>query len=185
MTVARRYAQALFEQADEQAGVDALDQDIALIRESLDGSPELRGFFESPIISAEKKSTIVDDLFSSRVSDLTLRFIKLLIQKKREELLPDMAASYQDLRDEQLGIIEAIARSADELGEQEKRQLTEALQQMTGKDIRLTVEIDPSLIGGLVVRVGDRVYDRSIEHQLETLRERMEEGQMSVNGAAQ
>ena len=183
-TLDSRYAQALYEEAEGQGRVDDVDADVALLRESLEGSHDLRRFFESPIIPADKKAAIVDELFARRVSEVTLRYMKFLLSKKREEMLPTIAMAYRALRDEQLGILEAYARAARPLDEAARAKLRETLAGMTGKDIRLHVEIDPSLLGGLIVRVGDRVYDGSVEHKLDTLRERMEEGRALVEGAA-
>ncbi len=186
--VARRYAKALYEQTgaqpDGRGATDAVHAGVALIRESLNGSRDLRRFFESPVIPAEKKESIIDELFADRVSELMLRFMKLLLRKKREDVLPDILAAYSALRDEQLGIVEAHARAAQEMDEGAKQSLREALQRMTGKDVRLNVRTDASLLGGLVVRIGDRVYDGSVEHQLAALRERMERGRAVVNGEA-
>jgi F-type H+-transporting ATPase subunit delta len=86
------------------------------------------------------------------------------------------------LRDEQLGVVEARARVAYPLAEAEKAGLVEALKKMSGKDIRLHVDVEPGLVGGLVVRIGDTVYDGSVRHQLASLRERLEDGSYAANG---
>lgn len=181
ITVARRYAQALTEQASADGTVNTIDKDMDLIRESLDGSRELVTFFGSPVISREKKTAVVDELFAPRVHETTLKFLKLLIDKQREGIIPAVARAYRELRDEQQGIIEATARVAQPLQKAEEKDLQQRLETLTGKQIRLQTKVDPSLIGGLVVRVGDTVYDGSVRHQLENLRERLEHGSFALN----
>ena len=185
-TVARRYAGALYEEADQQGIVENIDEDIALIRKSLDGSRELHNFFDSPVIGREKKERIVRELFAERVESLMLHFLLLLVRKKREMLVPDIARAYRLLRDEQLEITEALVRVPRALGDQEREHLKDKLEAMTGRQVRLQVHEDADLVGGLVVRIGDTVYDGSVQHQLETLRERMEQhvlGNASGDGA--
>ncbi|MEX0748242.1 MAG: F0F1 ATP synthase subunit delta [Rhodothermales bacterium] len=173
MIIARRYAGALFEEAREQSRAEAVDRDVEMIDEILKTSRELVGFFNSPIISREKKNAVVEGLFGKRIDALTLQFLKLLIEKQREDIVPEIIDSYRGLRDEQLGVIEATARVAQPLSDSEEKMLSDALGRMTGKSIRLSVRIDPNLLGGAVVRVGDTVYDGSVRNQLELLREQL------------
>lgn len=176
LTVARRYAQALYEAARQEGQTEQVDADVALIRDSLDGSRELVRFFESPVIPREKKLAVVRALFGERVQPTTLHFLQLLVEKRREALFPDVVAAYRALRDEQLGIVEAGARVARPLTEAEEKSLAQALEALTGRRVRLRVALDEALLGGVVIRVGDTVYDGSIRHQLTTLRERLEHG---------
>ncbi len=179
--VARRYAQALYEQARETRQVEQIDADVELIRQALADSRELVRLFESPVIPREKKQAVVDQLFGPRVQPLTLRFLTLLIEKEREGLFPAIVRAYRRLRDEQQGIVEARARVAHPLTEDEEKKLREALEALTGRRIRLQTEQDPSLLGGVVIRVGDTVYDGSVRHQLSTLREKLEQGAFVTN----
>lgn len=181
MIVARRYARALYEEAERQSKTDVVDKDVEFIRASLSGSRELSGFFESPVISREKKESIVRTLFGGQISALTIRFLTLLIEKQRESILSDVLAAYQEMRDEHLDVVEARVRVAEEMGESEQKNLSGALAQMTGKKIRLKVVQDKDLIGGVVIRIGDTVYDGSVQHQLERLRHRMEVGSYLLN----
>jgi F-type H+-transporting ATPase subunit delta len=133
----------------------------------------LVGFFKSPIISREKKKAVIDGLFGKRVDDLTLQFLKLLVDKHREDIVPQVIDAYRALRDEHLGVIVAIARVAQPLSGGEEKKLIDTLGKMTGKSVRLSVQLDSDLVGGAVVRVGDTVYDGSVRNQLELLREQM------------
>ena len=173
--VARRYAQALTEEAQSAGALDAADADVALIAETLDGSRDLRLALTSPIVSHDKKEAVLDRLFGGQVSDLTLRFLHLLVQNERDGQIPEILDAYRLLRDERTGTVEALVRSAKPLGHDEIDRLKGALEARGGRTVRMRYEIDPALIGGLVVRVGDVVYDRSVRHQLESLRDQLEE----------
>lgn len=183
--VARRYAQALHAEAERQDHLAATDEDVKLLGESLDQTPDLARFFRSPVISREKKKAIVEELFAARVSPLTHRFLQLLVDKERETLLGEVVEAYQALRDEERGIIEVEARTAHDLGAAERQKLSAAVERMTGKQPRLKVRREPSLMGGLVLRVGDTVYDGSVRHQLASLHEKMRRGEIHTNGHAQ
>lgn len=183
--VARRYAQALADEAARQDVLRPVDDDMAMVRESLDDSQELERFFRSPVIGREKKKSVVEQLFKDRVQPLTHRFIQLLIDKERETEFGAVATAYRVLRDEQEGIVEVQVRAATPLTEEERERLMARLKQMTGNDVRLQVQQDASLVGGLVIRVGDTVYDGSVRHQLETLRERLvRNASVATNGHA-
>ena len=175
LTVARRYAQALSEQAESAGSVDATDQDVELVRASLTGSAELVRFFGSPVISREKKKAVVDSLFSDRVGSLTLRTLHLLVDKQREGQIGEVLSAYQDLRDRQMGIVQVSVRSARPLSEEDRKAISSAMEKRLAKRVRLVVDVDASLIGGIVVQVGDTVYDGSVSNRLALLRERMRE----------
>ena len=173
--VARRYAQALTEQAQSVGSLDAVDADVALITETMDGARDLRVTLTSPVVSHEKKGAILDRLFSGPVSDLTLRFLHLLVQNERDGQIPEILDAYRALRDERTNTTEATVRSARPLSPDEADRLKAALEARSGQTVRMRIEVDPALIGGLVVRIGDVVYDRSVRHQLESLRDQFAE----------
>ena len=169
--VAKRYAKALFDLSSSDGVLDRTDSDMHLIDGTLSGSPELVHMFESPVVSRAKKETVTRELFGSKINSVTQDFLSMLIAKRRENIFQAVVRSYRELRNEQMGIVEASAKSAKPLSEDEQQKLQRSLEQMTGKQIRLTVETDASLIGGISVKIGDTVHDSSVRHQLEGLRE--------------
>lgn len=180
--VARRYALALYEEAESQGKVETVDSDVETLHSALDGSRDLAAVFASPIISREKKEAVLGRLFNGRVSDLTMRFVGLMVQKQREELLPETVRAYAALRDERLNMVEATIKSAQPLAHDEADRLRQRLEAQSGKKVRLRMTVDPSLLGGIVVRMGDVVYDRSVSHQLKTMREQLlERAAVSLN----
>ena len=174
-TVARRYAQALYQEADANGKAEKVDDDMLAVQESLEASRELDQFFRSPLIAREKKEAVIGKLFDGKVDDLIVRLMRLLVQKGREDILASVIKQYADLRDERLGQVEARVKSAMPMEYDETESLRKALEAKTGKKVRLRIEVEPDLIGGIVVRIGDRVYDGSVQHQLETLRDQLEE----------
>lgn len=169
--VARRYAQALYEQAEEAGLGEQVAEDMRVVQDSLDASRELRQLFLSPIIPRQRKQAAVRKLFTGKVDEQVVRLIELMISKGREAMLPAVVAAYGRLRDERLGRVDARVRTAMQLGPEQTQELKEALAGVTGRDVVLHIEVDPDLISGLVVRVGDKVYDGSAQHHLENLRE--------------
>jgi len=176
ITIARRYAQALNEQAAQSGVFEQVDADIDLINQSLADSRDLRNFFASPIISREKKADVVSALFKESVQAVTMTFLGMLVDKRREDLFPAVVSGYRELRDAQLGVAPVSVRTAYELSSEDQDALLSSLKTMIGKDVRLETKVDASILGGIVIRVGDTVYDGSITNQLATLRERLEMG---------
>ncbi|PSQ76885.1 MAG: F0F1 ATP synthase subunit delta [Bacteroidetes bacterium QH_7_62_13] len=182
-TVARRYAGALYEEAEATGVLEPVDDDVLMLRETLNSNGELARFFKSPVISQEKKDTVVRELLSDRVEDLTLRFLRLLIQKDRETLTKPILDEYQSLRDEQRGIVDADVTVARSLADEDREALTEALEEKTGKTVRLHVEEDADLIGGLIIRLGDHVFDASVRNKLTNLHDRLRESSLALDTA--
>mgnify|MGYP006279199983 CR=1 FL=1 len=186
-TVARRYATALYEEADDTGVLEDVDDDVLMLRESLEEAnhPLLR-FFKSPVIPQEKKDTILQELLEDRVAELTLRFLRFLIHKDRETMTKAILDQYQSLRDEQRGIVDAHISVARPLADEDREAVTEALEKSTGKSVRLHVEENEDLIGGLVIRIGDHVFDDSVRNKLANLRNRLLESSLSLdtNGQA-
>jgi F-type H+-transporting ATPase subunit delta len=180
-TIARRYARALYLQAEQESCVERIDADVAMVLESLTGSPELTRLFADPLLSADQKRRVLEVLLAPRVHRVMMAFLRLLLEKRREVLFPDVARSYRSLRDEQLNVVRAEARVAVPLEPAEEKQLAGAIERLTGRVVRLETRIDPSIIGGVVVRVGDTVYDRSVRNQLTRLRDRLEQCMLSAN----
>ncbi|MGM0705331.1 MAG: ATP synthase F1 subunit delta [Bacteroidota bacterium] len=171
-TVATRYASALIEEAHDSDAVSTIDDDVDVLYTTLAENDELARVFTSPVLSAEQKERVVSALLPDHVSELMMRFLKLLIVKQRATLVTNILDAYRTLRNEQEGIVEVDVRSSHELDEDERDALVEALESLTGASVRLDISVDESLLGGLVIQVGDRVYDGSVHHKLEALRSR-------------
>lgn len=181
LAICRRYAAALHAEAASGGTVDRVDEDVAMARASLEGSRELRLFFASPVISTATKRSGIEKLFGDRVSDVFLRFLLLINEKGRGEMVVDMLEAYRSLRNRLLGIVEADARVAMVPSDEEIEALRKRLADRVDADVQLTVEEDPSLLGGVVVRIGDTVYDGSLRHRLSALKAQLESGSVLRN----
>ena len=181
VSVARRYAQALYQDALQKNCVDRVDEDVLMIQESIKSSPELDRFFQDPVLTADKKIKVVDALFADRVHATTHGLLHLLVLKGRENLFSLVASSYKEMRDKQLGIVEAQVKAALPLSAEDEKKVVEGIEALTGKKVRLNSTVDPAILGGLIIRVGDTVYDGSVLHQLGTLRGRLEQSTLNVN----
>lgn len=169
--IVRRYAAALFNRAQAAGVVDAVESDLGLIAYSLETIPRLEQAMTSPLIPAAKKRAIVTSVFSGKIQEITLYYLYLLIDNRREGIAKETEAEYVRLANEARGIVTARVTSAVELSESELAALRAKLSGYTGQQVEVSAEVDPSLIGGIVVRIGDRVMDGSIAGHLQRIRD--------------
>jgi F-type H+-transporting ATPase subunit delta len=170
--VAHRYGTALLQSAEEKHLLEQTALDAEMIAETVRASRELRLALASPVIEKAKKKRILDELFGKRLTPVTARFLDLLTEKDREGQLLDILDEFLHLLDERRGLLRVEVTSAVELTEAEKIRLRSHLETHTGKSIIPTFRRDPTILGGFIVRVDDRVIDASLTHQLTLLRER-------------
>lgn len=175
--VARRYASALFDLAQEKGLVDQVDQEFGMVVQMADANPQLRAVMEDVLMSPEVKSDLVQKLFTGKVSPLVLNFLLVVIRKRREAFFPQMYRSYLDLANEARGIVEVEVRSAVPLPEELAQTLEHKLVSRLGKRVKFQTQVAPELIGGLVVRVGDELMDGSVRTRLRRMRDRLTRSQ--------
>jgi F-type H+-transporting ATPase subunit delta len=174
--VARRYARALMAVAEERNVLDRTAADLEIIRTLVRGSRELRLFLARPIVSEDKKRAVLRELFGPSLGLLTMEFINLLVDKRRESELLGIIEQFGEIRDEKLGIVNVDVTSAVELSSSQEQELSRRLEQQTRKRVRVRFTLDKAVRGGLLVRIGDTVLDASLRHQLDLLRERFTQG---------
>lgn len=180
-TVARRYATALYKEADDTGVLEDMDDNVLMLRESLESTDELARFFKSPVIPKEKKESVIQSLLDDRVEGLLVRFLLLLVHKDRETMTKEVLDAYQALRDEQRGIIDAHVSVARPLSDEDRETLVDTLEEQTGKSVRLHLQEKPDLVGGLVIRIGDHVFDGSVRNQLSNLHDRLRESALGAD----
>lgn len=173
---ASRYAAAMLGVAEESTKLDEVSKDCTYIETLLKNVREFRMFLKSPVVNSEKKKKTLKEIFTGRVTDLMMKFIFLLASKGREGLLPEIIQQFYRLRDARLGILNVTARTAVPLTSHQEKTLVGRLEKVTKKRIRLASIIDPALKGGFIVQHEDTVWDASVRHQLELLRERFSRG---------
>ena len=174
-TAIRRYAEAAFEIAMRDKTVaewrSELETAAAIVAE-----PKVGHALANPSTPLEARTTTAEATFSPIVSRPVLNLIELMLRRGRIEQLPHLADEFRRLDNQRQGITLATATSASPLSPDEVRALTERMEQYTGGRIELDVMVDPSLLGGLVVRVGDRLIDGSVRSRLERLRNQLVSG---------
>ena len=171
--VAKRYAAALFGVAQRDGILDAVEKDLLLIGRFLAEVPYLRSVLLLPLISDERKYKILDEAFGDRVTTSSLSFLKLMVRKRREDLIEEALREFRVLLAELENTVDAEAATAVPLTADQSARLTASLQTMTGKTVRLTAHLDPALVGGVVVRIGDTVIDGSVRGQLARLEQQL------------
>lgn len=175
---ARRYAKALLQSALEKDKLGKVKKDIRFIYETVEDSNDLRIFLKSPIIKSEDKLKALSDIFGKHISNETMDLLRLLSEKRREKLLKDICTGFLELYSEHMGIIRVDVVSAFELDTKQKEALQDELVERTGKKVEMDITVNPNLIGGLVVKIGDTVIDGSVKHKI-----RMLKNQFAVNTA--
>ncbi len=173
--VARRYASALADVALQQIKADRVKADFSAFVDAFYSSADLRNFLETPAISPEQKQKALGKIAEKMEFDPAVRnFIYFIVEHRRMELLREIEQAFREELNARLGIAEAEVTSARRLSDEEKRELTAALERQTKKKIEANFQEDGSLLGGAVVRIGSTVYDGSVREQLNRLREQLE-----------
>jgi F-type H+-transporting ATPase subunit delta len=172
--VARRYARALLEIAQEEGALERFEADLARFTEAYEASEDLRDVLLNPVFEAEARKQIARDVAARLgTAPLVASFISLLIDKRKLRALPDILRGYRDLVDRAAGRVEALLVAAAAVDPETASRIEGELGRWTGKRVRLTTKVDPSLIGGVVARVGGVVLDGSLKTQLDALRQRL------------
>ena len=175
--VARRYASALFEVALEGGAVDAVGEALDTFDKALGESADLRRLVGSPVFSAEEQTRAIGAVLNSLgIGGLAANFVLLAARNRRLFVLPGMIEAYRQLVAAHRGEQVAEVTSAHSLTEDQVSSLTSALSGVTGgKQIRIVPKVDPSIIGGLIVKVGSRMIDTSLKTKLTSLKVALKE----------
>ena len=170
---ANRYAKALIDALypdQAEVGYEQLVQLKKLLKEQ----PEARGLFENPTVPADRRKTWLREIgkasgFIPKIEN----FIDVLIERNRLDLLEEITQTYEKLLDERLGIARAVVRAAQPLNEAQQKNLATKLGVATGKQVRMQVSVDPTLLGGMVAQVGGTIYDGSLRQQLQAFKAKL------------
>ena len=174
-TAARRYAEAVFQLATRDKALDAYGEGLDNAS-SIVGQGDVLDVLRNPARPLAQRTDLVDALLATRVPEPVLKLVGLLVERGRIDRIGAVAAEYHRMLNELNGVVEAVAKTAMPLTEDETAALQKKVAGMTGRTVDLRVEIDESLIGGITVRVGDTLYDASVRGRLERLRERLVAG---------
>ena len=169
--LANRYAKSLLTLAIEQNKLDAVYNDMEFLQSVAKQNKEFVVVLKSPVISPEKKESIIGAVTSGRISELTFLFIRLLIRKGREMNLPEITKAFIDQYKENQKIYPVTLTTATPVSDELKQSIVNQIKSQTAlQNIELTTEVDDSLIGGFVLQIGDRQVDASIAYDLSIIR---------------
>jgi F-type H+-transporting ATPase subunit delta len=168
----RRYAEAAFEIAQRDRSLDEWRDDLRTAVQ-LVSNDQVDAIVDNPSIAFAERRAVLDELLSGRVRRPVQNLVTLLTERGRVELLPAIADEYARLLNRHRGIVEALVTSAAPLSADEAEQVRQRVRQMSGAEVELTSQVDESLIGGLTIRVGDRLLDASVRGRLERLRDEL------------
>jgi len=166
-TVAKRYTPALMDVAREADALEAVLADVRGLRELLETSQDFAEFVRNPLIPSGQQNELLVQLLEGKVHALTLNFLRLLAEKERLTALPDILAEVERGIDEEQGILDVRLRTAVAFSAAQEKALSDKLHGRTGKTVRLRQEVDPSLVGGFLLRIGDQIEDYSLAAKLQ------------------
>lgn len=169
--IARVYAESLLEVAARDGQADDAGAELdALVRDVLGKDPQAAAFFASPSVTRRTRGPVLEAALATAASPLVRKFVGVLNQNNRLDLLGHVAAAYRALLDKRAGRVLVKVRSAVPLSDDQRQELTRTLAESLRKEPTLDIRTDPELLGGMVVQVGDKVYDSSVRARLAALR---------------
>lgn len=171
--IARVYAESLAAVAEKQGQLDEVGQDLGKFVTDVLAQGKVAAFFGSPAVTRKVREPILEAALANNASPLVANFIRVLNRNNRLDLLQACAAAYRELMDARSGRVRVLVKSAVELSPQQRDGLKKTLAESLNKEPVLNLRVDPELLGGLVVQVGDKIYDTSVRSRLEELRNQL------------
>jgi F-type H+-transporting ATPase subunit delta len=175
-TAAKRYARAMLEVTIRHRNFSIVLEELELFQQQLKIVPLLEKLFINPAVSAETKRKVLVALGTKLgLAEITINFLKTLIHRDRLNILEQVVVSAEQQFLEKQGILVVQVTSPKKLDAEQERRLGEKLEKFTGKRVQLENKVDPSLIGGVITRIGTTLYDGSVQAQLQQLKARIQE----------
>jgi F-type H+-transporting ATPase subunit delta len=168
--VSKRYAKSIIGLAQERKSLEETHGDMQQLLSACRQNPELSRMLKNPLIKPDKKHAILKTLFTGRITDLSMAFIKIIVRKRREQYLEEIAAEFTAQYKKIKGITSATVISATPLDASLRAAVSALLKNLSKLEVALEEKVDPSLIGGFVLRYGDVQYDASIAKSLSGIR---------------
>ncbi len=163
---AKRYAKALFTVAKEKGALEETGKQLDAVAASIEGHADIRAFFGHPNIETDVKIRALENAVGGQLAEHVINTLKLLIVRGRGNTVPDVAAAFRSISDESLGRAHANVTSAFALTPEQQEEIARKFSALTGKTVTVELAVDPSLLGGIRVRIGDTLYDSSLATKL-------------------
>ncbi|MGB3182504.1 MAG: ATP synthase F1 subunit delta [Cyclobacteriaceae bacterium] len=171
--VASRYAKSLLELSVEKGLLEDIQKDMRLFSDTVNENREFELLLKNPVVTPSKKLTILKRIFEGKVNNMTLQFFAIITRKSRESFLPLIAKEFKTQYNTHKGIQRAEVITTFPLSESLRSEFLSIIKRETGKEIELTEIVDPSILGGFVLKIGDRQIDDSLSSKLKELRYKM------------
>ncbi len=172
-TIAEVYARSLLELAIGRGESDTIDREFAEFAVLLQGDADFQAFVTARVIDPDQRRASLDVMFQGRMSELLLNTLHVLNNKDRLEIVGEVQRLYHELTLEQQAIVEVHVSAAEPLSDVMRTRLQQLMESRTGRTVRLSEHVEPALLGGLIVRVGDEQIDMSVARQLRRFQERL------------
>jgi len=176
--VAKRYALALFEVASTKQQINEVEQELQLITQILNDNPAFLQFLQHPQIAKEDKKKEFQKAFDGNISEIVMNFTGLLIDRNREDILTSVLSFFVEKANEERGLVDAVVTSVRQLTDEEQQGLANSFEKLLNKKIRIENKIDASIMGGVVVQIGDRLYDGSTKSKLHRIQQKIMQSQV-------
>lgn len=171
--IAKTYAKALFEVASDEEKYDVVGNELLFVFKCLEDEPELYQILKNPLVVKSEKKEILNSIFKGNISQEVLNFLYIIVDKKREKHIESIVKEYIALVNDAKNIMEAVAITAVPLNNEMLIKLQEILSKYSGKSVQLKNKIDTEVIGGVIVKAGDKVIDGTIKKRLEQMQMQM------------
>lgn len=178
-SVARRYAEAFFSIAREANKIDEFQQELEKIVSAIDETESLKEYFAHLLIPAKAKKEVATKIFGGQISQLTLNFLLMVIDKRRETYIGVITDEYKAMADESRNITKAELVTAVAVADEDVKALAEKLSATMGKTVQLELKVDPALIGGLKLKMGDKIVDGTVAKRLQLLKNQLIQAKIS------
>lgn len=169
IVVAKRYAKALFELASERGIIAQVEEELEAVVAVLQNNADFKSLLQHPNVALSVKNDLLAKAFEGKVSDAVLNTLQLLVSRRREAILAALYVDYVKIANEALGQATATVYTPFALSEDNVQEIAQHFGKVSGKKLRIQTVLEPSLLGGIQVRIGDRLYDGSLSGKLERL----------------
>lgn len=173
-----RYAKAFFSTAKEKNLIGKLKADVQLVMGVCNTSQDFILLLENPIVKSSKKATLLKNIFEDKIEEISLNFLLLIVQNKREVYIPGICRNFLDLTRKDQNIKSAVLTTATEISVSAQNSVKKLLEKEMNASVELTSKVNAEIIGGLIVRLDDKQYDASIATQLRKVKQTLLESEL-------
>ncbi|MCU0441220.1 MAG: ATP synthase F1 subunit delta [Bacteroidia bacterium] len=171
--IASRYAKSLIDLASEQQAVEVIKNDMDLLLQTANNSLELRNMLKSPVVNMDDKKAVLHKVFESKFHKTSMAFMDIVVRKNRSNYLLQMASAYLEQYNLLNGITTATVKTAHPIDAATATEISNFIQKQSGKKVSIQATVDPELIGGVVIQMGDNLYDASIAGKLNKVKQQL------------